>query len=73
MKCNKVLSLLNITRQTLCRYVKNNTIKVNELNDVCYFNYSEPIDRGQVFCPNGRDFTKNHVLRIILLKNDNES
>ena len=31
MKCNKVLSLLNITRQTLCRYVKNNTIKVNEL------------------------------------------
>ena len=31
MKCNKVLSLLNITRQTLCRYVKNDTIKVNEL------------------------------------------
>lgn len=31
MKCNKVLSLLNITRQTLCRYVKNNTIKVNKL------------------------------------------
>ena len=31
MKCNKVLSLLNITRQTLCRYVKNDIIKVNEL------------------------------------------
>ena len=36
---------------------KFNPIKItniNELNDVCYFNYSEPIDRGQVFCPNGR-------------------
>ena len=36
---------------------KFNPIKItniNELSDVCYFNYSEPIDRGQVFCPNGR-------------------
>lgn len=31
MKCRKVLSLLNITRQTLCRYVKNNKIQVNKL------------------------------------------
>lgn len=31
MKSNKVLKLLNITRQTLCRYVKNNTIKVKKL------------------------------------------
>ena len=34
---------------------KFNPIKItniNELNDVCYFNYSEPVDIGQVFCPN---------------------
>ena len=31
MKCNKVLKILNVTRQTLCRYVKNNLIEVKVL------------------------------------------
>ena len=31
MKCKKVLSFLNITRQTLCKYVKTNKIQVIKL------------------------------------------
>ena len=31
MKCYKVLSLLNVSRQTLCRYVKNKIIQVKKL------------------------------------------
>ena len=34
---------------------------INELNDVCYFKYSEPVDIGQVFCPDGL-YNKNHLL-----------
>ena len=35
---------------------------INELNDVCYFKYSEPVDIGQVFCPDGRLYNENNLL-----------
>ena len=34
---------------------------INELNDVCYLKYSEPVDIGQVFFPNGL-YNKNNLL-----------
>ena len=42
---------------------------INELNDVCYLKYSEPVDIGQVFSQ--MDFTTKTICCIILLKNDN--
>jgi putative resolvase len=36
MKSNKVLKLLRVTRPTLCRYVKNDLIKVNRLPSGLY-------------------------------------
>jgi predicted site-specific integrase-resolvase len=40
MKSNKVLKLLKISRQTLCKYVKNNTIKVTKLVNG-YYDYDD--------------------------------
>ena len=67
MKSYKVLKLLNITRPTLSRYVKEKIIKykvkpnnvfnpikikkINELSDVVFFKW-QPTDRGCVFQPN---------------------
>ena len=35
---------------------------INELNDVCYLKYSEPVDIGQVFFPDGRLYNENNLL-----------
>ena len=53
MKSNKVLKLLNITRPTLSRYVKEKLVKykVQPNGFVVFFNW-QPTDRGGVFQPN---------------------
>ena len=40
MKSNKVLKLLNVTRPTLCRYVKTCLLKVKSLPNG-YYDYDE--------------------------------
>ena len=40
MKSNKVLKLLNVTRPTLCRYVKTGLLKVKSLPNG-YYDYDE--------------------------------
>ena len=45
MKSKEVLKLLGITRVTLCKYVKNGTIKIDSVNNGRYIYNDESVYR----------------------------
>lgn len=57
MKCNKVLKLLNITRQTVCRYVKNGLLEVKTLPSGQY----DYVDES-VYKLLNKDFERKNVI-----------
>lgn len=41
MKAEKVLKILNISRQTLCKYVKNGLIKTTRMDECSRYDYDD--------------------------------
>ena len=68
MKSNEVLKFLNITRVTLCKYVKNGSIKVTKL-DNGYYDY----DDDSVFKFAKKDVRYNYIYaRVSTYKQKND-